>query len=82
MYVSLCVLTHIQVVISLPLSNGKYERRLLPYARIDPAASSYTLGRMKLVLVLAKQEQGRSWPTLERGQRVEDYGLTFGVHVL
>lgn len=33
---------------------------------------------MKLDLVLVKQFEGESWPTLERGEPVYGYGLTFG----
>jgi len=56
----------------------RFERTLLPFAPIDAAASSYTLGKMKVDLVLVKKQGGESWPTLERGEPVYGYGLTFG----
>ena len=74
-----------QVVLSLALGatpsiphTRRFERTLQLYAPVNPSASTCTLGKMKLDLVLAKQTEGESWPTLERGERVFGYGLTFG----
>ena len=77
--------THTQVILSLLLGptpsvphTRRFVRTLQPYAPIKPDASSYTLGKMKLDLVLSKQDEGQSWPTLERGEPIYGYGLTFG----
>ncbi|KOS13633.1 hypothetical protein Malapachy_1754 [Malassezia pachydermatis] len=74
-----------EVILSLLLGptpsvphTRRFVRTLQPYAPIKPDASSYTLGKMKLDLVLSKQDEGQSWPTLERGEPIYGYGLTFG----
>ncbi|WFD27883.1 hypothetical protein MNAN1_002891 [Malassezia nana] len=56
----------------------RFERTLRPYGRINASASSYTLGKMKLDMVLVKQQHGESWPALERDEPVYGYGVTFG----
>ncbi|WFD23999.1 hypothetical protein MEQU1_002696 [Malassezia equina] len=74
-----------EVVLSLLLAPTpsvpharRFERTLRPYSDVDATASSYTLGKMKLDLVLVKKEQGTSWPALERDEPVYGYGVTFG----
>ena len=67
------------VDLALQLGDGRrFERTLVPYAEIDAAASSYTIGSIKVELVLAKKARGVSWPALERTDHVAGYGLTFG----
>ncbi|WFD37875.1 uncharacterized protein MJAP1_000822 [Malassezia japonica] len=56
----------------------RFARTLHPYAAIDPEKSSYTIGKMKLDMVLVKAASGQSWPALERGDPVYGYGVTFG----
>lgn len=56
----------------------RFEKTLLPYSEVDPEKSSYTIGKMKLDLVLVKRSPGQSWPALERGDPVHGYGVTFG----
>ncbi|WFD20474.1 hypothetical protein MCAP1_002718 [Malassezia caprae] len=74
-----------EVVLSLLLAPTpsvpharRFERTLRPYSDVDAPASSYTLSKMKLDLVLVKKEQGTSWPALERDEPVYGYGVTFG----
>lgn len=74
-----------QVVLSLCLGptpsiphKRRFERTLQPYAKVDAGKSSYSLGKVKLDMTLVKQASGVSWPTLERGEQVFGYGLTFG----
>ena len=74
-----------KIVLSLVLGptpsiphKRRFERVLQPYAPVNASASSHALGKMKLDLVLVKQFEGESWPTLERGEPVYGYGLTFG----
>lgn len=86
-YVCTCkeATTDPQIVLSLVLGptpsiphKRRFERVLQPYAPVNASASSHALGKMKLDLVLVKQFEGESWPTLERGEPVYGYGLTFG----
>lgn len=56
----------------------RFVRTLQPFSAIDPAASSFSIGKMKVDMVLVKAESGISWPTLERSDQVHGYGLTFG----
>ena len=74
-----------KIVLSLVLGptqsipqRRRFERVLQPYAPVNASASSHALGKMKLDLVLVTQCEGESWPTLERGEPVYGYGLTFG----
>ncbi|WFD31179.1 hypothetical protein MSPP1_002213 [Malassezia sp. CBS 17886] len=59
-------------------SARTFKRTLLPYAAVNPDASSFSIGKVKVDLVLVKQLAGQSWPVLERSDRVYGYGVTFG----
>lgn len=61
-----------------PNNLRRFNRILAPYAPIDATASSFTVTRFKVDLVLVKQARGQSWPALERGDKAFGYGLTFG----
>lgn len=56
-------------------------RTLRPFAPVDPAHSSFTIGKFKTDIVLAKATPGVSWPALEAGDGAVGYGLTFGREV-
>ncbi|KAN0064726.1 hypothetical protein ACQY0O_001781 [Thecaphora frezii] len=71
--------------LSLPPAPGtslsrprKFLRTLHTFAPIDASASTYTLSKFKVDLVLVKRAKGQSWPALESGDAVVGYGLTFG----
>lgn len=61
-----------------PNIKRRYNRILKPYAAIDANASSFSVSRFKVDLILVKQAKGESWPALERGDQAMGYGLTFG----
>ncbi|PWN37452.1 chord-domain-containing protein [Meira miltonrushii] len=61
-----------------PEMKRRYNRILKPYGAIDVEASSFSVTRFKVDLILVKQSKGESWPALERGDQALGYGLTFG----
>lgn len=73
----------IELDLWLPALPGKdvprrSQRTLKPFAPVDPAKSSFTIGKFKTEIVLAKATPGISWPALEASDSVFGYGLTFG----
>lgn len=56
----------------------RFQRTLRPFGEVDVEQSSYSIGKMKLDLVLVKATPGQSWPALERDDPVYGYGVTFG----
>ena len=61
-----------------PNNPRRFSKTLLPFSAIDAVASTFTVTRFKIDLVLVKKAKGESWPTLERGEKSYGYGLTFG----